>query len=158
MRVSLSSACLLLAASLASACDKPQQFTTTVELLQVRRVGQSTGPGRIDLELRYVDCPGDARLNIRGDQDFAGCAKGIKKGDKLKADVVRTYSSERGTFRSTLVKLGDCPIKIDTKDEANYETFQECEELKASGAVVGVHCNRRREGALLQKCPWMRRR
>jgi hypothetical protein len=50
---------------------------------------------------------------MRGDKQFAACATGLKKGDKLPAVVVRTYSSERGTYRSTLTKLGDCEVNLD---------------------------------------------
>jgi hypothetical protein len=95
---------------------------------------------------------------MRGDKAFAACATKLEKGDKLKAEVTLAYNSERGSYQSDLVKLGDCEVKLDRKDEANYEIFQDCQDLKASGSTVGVHCNRRREGELLQKCPWLRRR
>jgi hypothetical protein len=148
---------LLLCAVVTVGCDKPKHFTTNVELLQVRRFGQGTG--MVDLEMRYSECPGDARRVMRGDKAFAACATKLDKGDKLKAELVLSYSSERGTYRSDLVRLGDCEVKLDSKDEANYEIFQDCQDLKASGSVVGVHCNRRREeGDLLAKCPWLRRR
>jgi hypothetical protein len=96
---------------------------------------------------------------MRGDKAFGECATKLKVGDRLSAELVLSYSSQRGTYRNDLVRLGDCPVKLDPKDEANYEIYQDCQELKASGSTVGVHCNRRREeGPLLAKCPWLRRR
>ena len=112
----------------------------------------------VDLELKYVDCPADARKSIRGDKIFGACATGIKQGDRLPAEVVMSYSSERGVYRNEIVRLGKCPLKVDASDEANYELVQECRDLTASGAAVGVHCERTRSPQLLAKCPWLRRR
>ncbi len=140
----------------AGACDKAKTFTTTVEVLQARRFGQGTG--MLDLELKYVDCPGDARRVMRGDKAFGACAPNLKAGDKLRAELVLKYSSEKGLYRSDLVRLGDCPVSLDPKDESNYEIFQQCEELKRSGSVVGVHCSRQRGPELIAKCPWLRRK
>jgi hypothetical protein len=140
----------------ASGCNKPKHYTTTVEVLQARHFGQGTG--MVDLELRYLDCPGDARRIMRGDKTYAACAPSIKAGDKLPAELVLKYSSEKGSYRSDLVHLGDCPVTLDPKDESNYEIFQDCQDLVASGATVGVHCNRQRDDNLIAKCPWLRRK
>jgi hypothetical protein len=139
-------------------CKKPQHYQTTVEVVQMRRVGRDPKAGMVDLELRYVDCPADARKAIRGDKAFGACATWLKQGDKLPAEVVLSYSSERGTYRNELVRLGNCPVKVDSGDEANYELVQECRDLMASGVAVGVHCERSRSPKLLAKCPWLRRR
>lgn len=146
---------LLATLAVVPSCHKSKRYTTTVEVMQVRRFGQGTG--MVDLDLRYVDCPGDARRYMRGDKTYAACAQGIKKGDKLAAEVVLSYNADRGSYRNELVRLGDCPVKLDLKDEANYERFQDCRDVVASGATVGVRCNRRRDDALLDKCPWLRR-
>jgi hypothetical protein len=140
----------------ASACNKPKSYTTMMEVVQARRFGQGTG--MVDVELKYVDCPGDARRVMRGDKAFAACAPDIKAGDKLRAEVVLKYSPEKGSYRTDLVRLGDCPVSLDPKDESNYELYQDCQELKRSGSVVGVHCNRQRDANLLAKCPWLRRK
>ena len=35
-------------------------------------------------------------------------------------------------------------VKLDPKDEANYQMVEACTEAKASGVVVGVRCERGR--------------
>jgi len=147
---------LLLGLLAMGACNKPKSYSTMMEVLQARRFGQGTG--MVDLELKYVDCPGDARRVMRGDKAFGACAPSIKAGDKLRAELVLKYSSEKGTYRADLVRLGDCPVSLDAKDEANYELYQDCQELKRSGSVVGIHCTRQRSPELLAKCPWLRRK
>ena len=153
----------VLAVSLSSAgCgEKPAKYTTTVEIVGVQRLGgqdPKAQPGMMDLELKYSECPGDARRVIRGDKTFSQCGAKFKKGDKVPADVMLTYSSERGQYRSELVRLDDCEVKLDPKEEANYETVQDCKDLVSSGAVVGVHCDRTRNAELVAKCPWLKRR
>ena len=112
----------------------------------------------MDLELKYSDCPGDARRVMRGDKTFSQCGAKFKKGDKIAADLVLSYSSEKGQYRSELVRLDDCEVKLDPKEEANYESVQDCKDLVSSGAVVGVHCDRTRNPELVAKCPWLKRR
>jgi hypothetical protein len=132
-----------------------------VEIVGLQRLGgqdPKAPPGMMDLELRYSDCPGDARRVMRGDKTFSQCGAKFKKGDKIAADLVLSYSSERGQYRSEIVRLDDCEVKLDPKEEANYETVQECKELVSSGAVVGVHCDRTRNKELVAKCPWLKRR
>lgn len=139
-------------------CSNKQTYHTTVELTRVHVFGKDPkAPGMMDVELRYSECPGDARKLIRGDKDFAKCALDFKKGAKVPVDVVSVYNSDRGAYRSDIVKIGDCPIKVDAKDEANYEQIQECSDLKMSGGVAGVHCDRTRNPALVAKCPWLKR-
>ena len=148
-------ACLVLLVG----CHKPTRHTGNVEILQVQRFGRdlAAGPSLMDLEMRYLDCPGDARTLVRADRAFSTCAKDIKAGDKLKVEIVSEHSEARGQFRAEIKKIGDCAVQVDPKDEANYETVQACVEKKATGATVGVHCERKRTPALLAKCPWLRR-
>ena len=69
------------------ACEKPQTFTTTMEVLQVETFKDEKGAtATIGLSLRYADCPGDARRILRGDKKYAACAGPLKAGDKIKAD------------------------------------------------------------------------
>jgi hypothetical protein len=147
-----------LASIVVAGCSGKKTYHTTVELTRVHPFGRDPkAPGMMDIELRYSECPGDARKLIRGDKEFAKCAVGFKTGAKVPVDVVSTYVSDRGAYRSEIVKIGDCTIKTDPKDEANYEQIEECTDLKMSGGVVGVHCDRTRNAALVAKCPWLRR-
>jgi poly(hydroxyalkanoate) depolymerase family esterase len=81
-----------------------------------------------------------------------------KAGDKVAVDLLASYNSEKGSYRVVVTKLGDCEVKQDPKDEANYEIVETCTDVKASGAVVGVHCDRTRSKELVAKCPWLRRK
>jgi hypothetical protein len=161
MRRRFCAAFFLVGSSLAvGACEKPTRYTTTVQVLDVHRHGQDpkAAPGMTDLELKFIDCPGDARKIVRSDKAFGPCGAKFQKGDKIPAEVVLTYSSERSQYRNEIVRLGDCPLKLDPKEDANYEMIQDCRDLVASGAVVGVHCDRTRNKELVAKCPWFRRR
>lgn len=148
----------LVASPLLLGCGRQRTYRTTVELTRVHAFGRDPrAPGMMDVELRYVDCPGDARKLIRGDKDFAACGLGLKVGSKVPVDVVSTYVPDRNVYRSDVVRIGDCAIKTDPKDEANFERIEVCSDLKMTGAVVGVHCDRKRSEALVAKCPWLRR-
>ena len=136
---------------------KPQHFSTTVEVMQVRAFGAAGGLKLTDLELKYTTCPADARQIMRVGKEFSECGTKLKVGDKLKADVVLSWNAERGMYRNELVHLGECTVKLDAKDEANYQMVEACSESKASGVVVGVRCDRGRSDALLAACPWLRR-
>ncbi len=138
-------------------CESEKTYSTSVEILQVEAFGESP-PTQLGLEFRYADCPGDARRVIRADKAFAQCAPNIKAGDKLKAEIATSYNSERGTWRSDVTKLGDCAVKLDPKEEANFEMVQTCSEIKTTGVVVGVRCDRTRNQELIAKCPWLKRR
>jgi hypothetical protein len=139
-----------------AACkEAPRTYDTTVEVLQVQRFGAAGG--LMDLELKFADCPGDARRVIRTDKAFVQCIGAIKAGDKVPAQVTHAWSAERASFRSEVVKVGACPLKADPKEEANYEMVQVCSDLQATGVTVGVHCDRTRPAQLVAKCPWLRR-
>jgi hypothetical protein len=160
---------------LLGACKpKAQQFTTTVEVMQVRTfgggsagaggtggasgaAGAGSGQKLTDLDLKFVECPGNARQVLRAPREFSECGTKLKVGDKLKADVSLTFNPERGTYRNEITQLGACKLKMDMKDEANYQTVENCTEVKASGSVVGVRCDRLRTPELIAKCPWLRR-
>ena len=137
--------------------EKPKHFSTTVEVMQVRTFGAAAGPKLTDLELKYTTCPADARQVMRVGKEFSECGTKLKVGDKLKAEVVLSWNAERGFYRNELVHLGECAVKLDPKDEANYQMVEACAESKASGVVVGVRCDRGRSEALLAACPWLRR-
>ncbi|HEY0463261.1 MAG TPA: hypothetical protein VGC79_03585 [Polyangiaceae bacterium] len=157
------SACALfgLLIPLASGCHAgAQRYETKVEILSSRIMGGQHGksaPSLIEFEMRFFDCPGEVRRVVRGDKALAECAGGLKVGEKVPAAIDFSYDRERENYRGDLVKLGPCDVKLDPKEDANYETVQVCRDLKASGVVVGVHCDKKREGELVEKCPWLRR-
>lgn len=141
-------------------CEKPKRYTTTVEVTKIRRFGQDQQkvPAVTEMELRYAECPGEAIKVLRADKSFGECGSKIKRGDKVPAEVVLSYSRERGNYRHDVVRIDDCSVKVDPKDEANYELVQQCRDLIATGMDVGVHCDRTRSPELIAKCPWLRRR
>jgi hypothetical protein len=134
---------------------KPQRFTTTVEVVQVRTFGSTNK--LTDVEVKYSECPADARQFMRLAKEFTACGQALEAGKKVTADVVLTWNAERGLYRNEIVRLGKCDVKLDSKDEANHQSVEACSEVKASGLVVGVRCERGRSEALLAKCPWLRR-
>jgi hypothetical protein len=151
--------CLVLVT--ASACrETGKRYDTRVEIVSARTMGGQQGkapPSLIELEMTFPDCPGEVRRVVRGDKALAACAGGIKKGDTLPATMEFGYDAERENYRAELVKLGPCEVKLDPKDDANFESVQVCKDLMASGVTVGVRCEKKREGELLAKCPWLRR-
>jgi hypothetical protein len=149
-------ACLALLAQ-AGCKQRPQTFSTTVEVMQVRLFGGGTGPKLTDLDVKYAACPGDARHIMRLGKEFGECGGKLKAGDKLKAEVVLSWNAERGIYRNDIVRLGECAVKLDPKDEANYQSFENCTDVKATGMVVGVRCSRVRSPEVLAACPWLRR-
>jgi hypothetical protein len=142
---------------LVAACQKPQHYTTTVEIARVQRFGSDPKAAVMDIELHYVECPGDGRRLIRTDKAFAACGSGLKKGDRVKAELVSKWVADRGQYRSDVLQLAGCAVHLDPKEEANFESYQHCTDLTATGSVVGVQCERARSKELLAKCPWLRR-
>ena len=152
-RISFAAALLLFVACKGG----PQRFTTTVQVVQVRTFGGGGGPKLTDLEVKYSECPADARQIMRLGKELSDFGTKLKVGDKLPAEVVLSWNGDRGFYRNELVRLGDRAIKLDSKDEANYRTVESCSDVMASGMAVGVRCERGRSEALLAKCPWLRR-
>jgi hypothetical protein len=143
-------------------CNRPDKYSTTMEVMQVQPLGVDAehdgAPGLVDLDLRYADCPGDARRIVRADEGFSKCSAGkLKKGDKVNVDLVYGYDSSREQYRTDFVKIGNCAVKPDPKDDANYEMVQSCTDLVVTGATIGVQCDRTRSKELVKKCPWMYR-
>jgi hypothetical protein len=147
-------------ACLASGCrDKPKTFETRVEIVSTRVMGNKGGKAAslIEMEMLFIDCPGEVRRVMRGDAALAACAGGMKVGEKVPATMELSYDAERENYRDEVVKLGSCEVKLDPKEDANYESVQVCKDLTSTGVTVGVHCNKKREGDLLVKCPWLKR-
>lgn len=139
----------------AVACHSPLETTAKAEVVQVQRFGD--GKTLMDLEIRF-ECPGDARRIMRLDKETNACLGPIKAGDKLDVGVVSAWSSEKSAYRTNVTQIGNCPVRLDPKEEANYEMVQVCKELKASGVTVGVTCDRTRPPELLAACPYLRRK
>lgn len=158
MRRTLGLPLALALAAAAIGCESPKRFTTTTEVVQVEEFKDEKGQlEKLGLELVYADCP-DARRILRADKAFAACAGRISPGDKLETELVSTWQSEKGSYRTEVVKLGKCALKQDPKEEANYEMVSSCTDVVTTGAVVGVRCDRTRSQQLVAKCPWLRRK
>ncbi len=142
-------------------CSHPsKRYTTNVEIQQVQAFGRDpkTTPTLVDVEMKFLDCPGDARKVIRAEKAADACVASLKKGDKVEAEIVTTYVAATSSQRAEVVRLGTCPVKTDPKDSANYEIVQVCTDVLFSGVPIGVHCDRKREGEIVEKCPWFKRR
>lgn len=140
------------------ACNKESRsFETTIEVVQVQRFGQADKASLMDLEFGYADCPGAARRVVRADKAFSQCIGDIKAGDRVSASLRHAWNAERAAYRNEVVKIGNCALEIDPKEEANYETVQSCSDFVATGVAVGVHCDRSRPEKLVAQCPWLRR-
>jgi hypothetical protein len=141
------------------ACEGAKKYTTTMEIVDIERFGDAPDKAKsVNFEMRYAECPGESRRVLRGDKALAECTKGWNEGDKVKMDISQKWSSDRGLYQTEVLKLGDCPVKEDKKDDSNYEMSSLCTDIKASGAVVGVHCDRSRPKEMTDKCPFLRRR
>lgn len=139
-------------------CHSTETFTTTVELVDIEHFGDPPDKAKqVNFEVRYADCPGENRRILRGDKELVACTKDLKEGEKVPMVIVSKYNSEKGGYRSEVTKLAGCAVKMDGKDEANYELTAVCSDVKTTGAVVGVHCDKSRPKDLLAKCPFLRR-
>ncbi|MCS6899589.1 MAG: hypothetical protein RMJ98_07735 [Myxococcales bacterium] len=137
--------------------EKSPTYKTTVTLLHVHPFGSDPqAPTMVAVEFAYSDCPGNSRQLVRGDKTFAQCSRGWKIGDRLPAEIKHVYLEELAEYQSDVIKLGACPIQVDLRDEANYETIEECKEILASGSVVGVRCHHHLSDDAIAKCPWLR--
>jgi hypothetical protein len=149
---------LLVGALLIAGCSRSETFTTNVELVDIEYFGDAPDKAKqVNFELRYSDCPGDNRRILRGDKDLAACTKDLREGARVPLEIV-SKPSEKGGYRPEVTKLAGCPVKWDPKEEANYEMISVCTDIKTTGAVVGVRCDRSRPKELVDKCPFLRRK
>jgi hypothetical protein len=130
------------------------------DVIQAQRFGgdATTPPRAMELDLRFSDCPGNARKIVRADRAFAECAMAIKVGDKVPVEMIESYRAERGDYRSEVVKIAGCERHLDPRDEASYDVVEDCRDVEMHGTPLGVHCDRTRNPALLAKCPFFRRK
>jgi hypothetical protein len=116
------------------------------------------GPSVLDVEFGYAACPGHPQAIVRGDRAFAACAKGLKVGDRVPAEITFVYNAERGQYRSDVTKVAGCERKPDAKDDATYDLIRSCGDVTVHGLPMGVHCDKTRSPELVAKCPWFFRK
>lgn len=153
--------CLLivgLALASAAGCHREKRYETTVEVTRISTVVKESGkPVTIDLEVSYVDCPGTQLEIVRGDAMFAACVAQYKVGDRVKVSVQHLWDNE-GYYRWAIDRVGECAHRIDPHDEGSYAVVRECEDTRVNGERVGFQCRYVPEKALVDACPWFRRR
>jgi hypothetical protein len=152
---------VLVAAVATSACgQKPRTFDTKVEILRVRPISRDPKTNEVltvDVEVSFLDCPGEQRKMSRGDKAFAACI--MKHQPKEQVAAKLWYGKvDDDHFGNQIVKLAECDRKPDPRDEASYEVIQDCEDIIVNGVNVGVHCDRKPSKELLAKCPWFKKR
>lgn len=146
---------------IAAACGQGEKtYDSNVQIVRIRPIRRDlvdpTVVLTVDVEVSYVECPGEQRKMIRGDKDFAACIMKHKLNDKVPVKLAWSADAKTGAYKNRIVKLADCDRKADPNDEASYEVVQDCEEMVVNGVVVGVHCDRTRSKELVAKCPWFR--
>jgi hypothetical protein len=110
----------------------------------------------VDMELEWDPCPGDQFQVIRGGKAFAACSAKFKEGQLVPVHVLH-YWDDRGFYRWTMEKVGDCAANVQRDDRGSFEKGQTCEDVVFHGRNAGFHCSRRPEKRLISICPWMAR-
>lgn len=121
----------------------------------VERLPDGT-PALTDMELEWDPCPGDQFQVIRGGKDFSACITKYKDGLLVPVQVLH-YWDERGYYRWTLEKVGDCRVDVQAEAPGSFEKGQMCTDVVHHGRKAGFHCSRRPEKELVSICPWMAR-
>lgn len=154
-------AAALLALVALAGCARSRRYHSRVEVVRVdaRRMERTSGRPRVlDVELRYVDCPGKQTEVIRGGQDFARCFFERNPVGARVAVEVDHHPTRDGEWEWDVVSVGGCARPPDHEDEASFETVQECRDVMAYGQRIGFRCERIPQRELLVRCPWFRRR
>jgi len=148
------SAVVLLAAS----CKPKDSHWESVCQIVSRTVVQQEkdGPTLVDLELEWDPCTGDQFQVIRGGKDFAACTAKFKEGQYVPVHVLH-YWDERGYYRWTIEKVGDCERDVQLGSPGSFEKGQACEDVVYHGRVAGFRCSRKADKKLVSICPWMAR-
>lgn len=148
------------AAVSASACAKRSTtYEAKVRLVRVEnvRVDETAHATDVDVELEYVDCPGEQLEVLRGDAAFADCMKQYKNGEEVKVKIEHHWQAERVRWDWDVVDIGGCKRPPDPDDISSFDTVQECDPIVANGVTEGFQCNRIPQKELLKKCPWFAR-
>ncbi len=110
----------------------------------------------VDMELEWDACPGDQFQVVRGGKDFAACTAKYKEGQYVPVQVLH-YWDERGYYRWTVEKVGDCARDVQRGAPGSFEKGQACEDVVYHGRVAGFRCSRKADKKLVSICPWMAR-
>jgi hypothetical protein len=150
---------VLVAASLVAACHKSKSYTANVEVTRLApvRKDENGSPVTLDFEFTYFECPGTQVEVIRGGKDFAACVSKYAVGTKVPIAIEHVWSDE-GHYKWNVTKVGDCTRVQDPADEASYAMIRECADWKVNDQRVGFQCKYVPEKALIDKCPWFKRR
>jgi len=150
---------VLFAMFVLTSCNRPKTYTTEVEIVRISPVRRDdTGkPLTTDLEISYVQCPGEQIEVIRGGEDFSSCvAKSMKVKDRRPAVLVHGATAD-GNLDSKVHEVGGCKRPPDPNDEASYDLVRDCSDWKVNGVAVGFQCDYSTQKALVAKCPWFRK-
>jgi len=148
-----------LVAVTALGCQRPKKFEADV---QVNRwsVVRKDDSGKVmtsDLEVSFVECPGDQIDIIRGGAEFSACvASKIKVGDKVHVKLDYHWN-EDGFWDYDITDVQGCVRARDPNDEASYKMVRECRDWEVNGARVGFQCSYTNKTELNKKCPWFKR-
>lgn len=142
-----------------AACGhREERFESVMQVVR-KVVVERAADGTIDLvdfELEWDPCPGDQFQVVRGSKAFAACADKYEVGDFVPV-IVRRYWDERGYYRWSVVRLGDCSRTSEPGSFGSYEKSAECHDVVNYGRVVGFNCSRKPFRDLVRRCPWMER-
>ncbi len=141
-----------------AACDGPKWYDSEVEVkrVDVVRRDKDGNPLTADLEVSYVNCPGEQIETIRGGAEFAKCITQHKAGEKVKVKLLH-HPTPEGYYDWDIHEVAGCSRPPDAEDEASFDMVRECEDLLVNGVAVGFHCNLLPQKKLLAKCPWFRK-
>jgi hypothetical protein len=140
-------------------CHKPKRFETNVEVERVSAVRKDeTGTVMTtDLEVSFLDCPGEQLEVIRGGREFSACVAKLKPGEKVRVKIDYHWD-EDGYWDHDIVDVQGCPRPIDPNDEASFKMIRECSDWTVNGTRVGFQCNYAEKKELNKKCPWFKKR
>jgi hypothetical protein len=139
-------------------CHKPKRFEADVQLTRwspVRR--DETGTVLTsDLEVSFVECPGDQIEVIRGGRDFSACVAKLKIGDKVHVKLDYHWDDD-GFWDHDIIEVQGCTRPVDPNDEASFKMIRECSDWNVNGTRVGFQCNYANKPDLNKKCPWFKK-
>lgn len=152
-------ATLAACALLVVACHRPKRYEANVEVTRIAAVRKDDAgrPLTLDVEISYAECPGSQNEVVRGGAEFAACVAKYKVGDKVRIAIDHEWVPE-GHYKWTIRQVGECARVADPSDDASYAMVRECDDWVVNGSRVGFQCRYVPEKALVDKCPWFRRR
>jgi len=157
--------CLLIAAPLLivvslPSCHRPKQYETNVEIKRIAAV-QAHEPGAassMDVEVSFLECPGDQIEVVRGGVEFAKCiqSKQTREGGRVGVKVMHRWDPE-GHYEHDIVEVNGCARPFDPNDQDSFKIIRECSDWVVNGVPVGFQCQYAEKEQLVKKCPWFRR-